>query len=145
MGSPRHQPRSTRLHTFLPVPAQSDKKAHNNKLLCKASQEQLPVGGIASAVRQKHCRIGPKLTVPGLLQPVISGTQTQQPVATYLRSEHTEQLFEKTVVQNRDPRDYKDLPPGRGVGDLHRFPCAFMSRTRFINSKHCPLVCPQPL
>ena len=51
----------------------------------------------------------------------MSGTQTQQPVATYLRPEHTEQLLENTVVQNGDSRDYKDLPPGRGVGDLHRF------------------------
>ena len=126
IGSPRHQPQSTsspqrRLHTSLPVPAQSDKKAHNNKLLCKSSQEQLPVVGIASTVRQKCCRIGPESTVPGLLQPVISGTQTQQPVATYLRPEHTEQLFENTIVQNEDPKDYKDFPPGRGVGDVHRF------------------------
>ena len=126
MGSPRHQPQSTsspqrRLHTSLPVPAQSDKKSHNNKLLYKSSQAQLPVGGIASAVRQKCCRIGSKSTVPGLLQPVISDTQTQQPVATYLRPEHTEQLLENTVVQNGDSRDFKDLPPGRIVGDLHRF------------------------
>ena len=126
MGSPRRQPQSTsspqrRLHTSLPVPAQFDKKSHNNKLLCKSSQEQLPVGGIASAVRQKCCRIGSKSTVSGLLKPVSSGTQTQQPVATYLRPEYTEQLLKKTVVQNGDSRDYKDLPPGRGVGDLHRF------------------------
>ena len=126
MGSPRRQPQSTsspqrRLHTSLLVPAQSDKKSHNNKLLYKSSQAQLPVGGIASAVRQKFCRIGSKSTVPGLLQPVISDTQTQQPVATYLRCEHTEQLLENTVVQNGDSRDFKDLPPGRGVGDLHRF------------------------
>ena len=98
MGSPRCQSQSPsspqrRLHTSLPVPAQSDKKPHNNKLLCKSSQEQLPVGGIALAVRQKCCRIGSKPTVPGLLQVVISGTQTQQPVATYLRPEHTEQLL----------------------------------------------------
>ena len=42
-------------------------------------------------------------------------------MATYLGPEHAEQLLENTVVQNGDPRDYKDLPPGRGVGDLHRF------------------------
>ena len=126
MGSPRRQPQSTsspqrRLHTSLLVPAQSDKKPHNNQLLCKSSQEQPPVGGIASAVRRKCCRIDSKATVPGLLQPVISGTQTQQPVATYLRPEHTEQLPENTIIQNGDPRDYMDLPPSRGVGDLHRF------------------------
>ena len=120
MGSPRRLPQSTsspqrRLHTSLPVPAQSYKKPHNNQLLCKSSQEQPPVGGIASAVRQKCCRIGSKPTVPGLLQLVISGTQIQQLVATYLRP------ILNTIVQNGDPRDYKDLPPSRGVGDLHRF------------------------
>ena len=125
MGSPRHQSQSTsspqrRLHTALPVPAQSDEKSHNNKLLYKSPQIQLPVGGIASAVRQKCYRIGSKSTVPGFLQLVISGTQTQQPVATYLGSEHTEQLFENTVVQNGDSRDNQNLTPDRGVGDLHR-------------------------
>ena len=87
----------------------------------KSSQEQLPVGGIASAVRQKCCRVGSKSTVPGVLQPIIPGTQTQQPVATYLGSEHTEQLSENTVIRNGDPRDYPDLPPSRRVGNLHRF------------------------
>ena len=126
MGSPRRQPQSTsspqrRLHSSLPVPAQPNKKTHNNKLLCKSPQEQLPVGGIASAVSQKCCRVGSKSTVPGVLQLVISGTQTQQLVATYLRPEHTEQLSENTVIQNGDSRDYSDLPPSRRVGNLHRF------------------------
>ena len=126
MGSPRHQPQSTnspqrRLHSTLPVPAQPNKKTHNNKLLCKSPQEQLPVGGTASAVRHKCCRVGSKSTVSGVLQPIISGTQTQQQLATYLRSEHTEQLSENTVIQNGDPRDYPDLPPSRRVGNLHRF------------------------
>ena len=134
MGGFRHQPQSTsspqrRLYTSLPVPAQPNKKTHNNKLLCKFSQEQLPVGGIASAVRQKCCRVGSESTVPGFLQRVISGTQTQQPVVTYLRPEHTEQLSDNTVIQNGDPRDYKDLPPGRGVGDLHRFQRRILSYT----------------
>ena len=125
MGSLRCQSQSTnspprRLHTTLPDLAKSDKKSHYNKLLCESPQEQLPVGGIASAVRQKCCRTSSKPTVPGLLQPVISCTQTRQPVATNLGSEQTEHLFENTVFQNGDPRDYKDLPPGRGVGDLHR-------------------------
>ena len=73
----------------------------SNKLLCKSPQEKLPVGGIVSAVGQKCCKVSSKSTVPGLLQPVISGTQIQQPVATYLRPEHTEQLLENTIVQKR--------------------------------------------
>ena len=124
-GSPRRQPQSTsspqrRLRTSLPVPAQSYKNSHNNKLLCKSPQEQLPVGGIASAVGQKCCRISSKSTIPGDLQPAIFGTQTQQPVETYLGSQQTQHFFENTVIQNGDPRDNKDLPPDRGVGNLHR-------------------------
>ena len=123
MGSPRRQPQSTsspqrRLHTSLP--AKSDKNSHNNKLLCKPPQEQLPVGGIGSAVGQKCCRVSSKPTIPGVLQPAIFGTQTQQPVETYLGSRQTQQLLENTVIQNGDPRDNKDLPPDRGVGNLHR-------------------------
>ena len=49
-----------RLHPPFPVPAKFDKGTHSNKLLCKSPQEQLPVGGIASAVRQKCSRVGPK-------------------------------------------------------------------------------------
>ena len=125
IGSPRGQPQSVnspqgRVHITLSVPTKSDKNSHNNKLLCKSPQEQLPVGGIASAFRQKCCRIGSKSTVPGVLQPAIFGTQTQQPVETYLGSRQTQHLFENTVIQNGDPGDNKDLPPDRGVGNLHR-------------------------
>ena len=125
MDSTRHQPQSIssphgRVHITLLVPAKSDKISHNNKLLCESPQEQLPVGGFASAVRQMCCRIGSKSTVPGVLQLAIFGTQTQQPVETYLGSQQTQHLFENTVIQNGDRGDNKDLPPDRGVGNLHR-------------------------
>ena len=58
--------------------------------------------------------------VPGFLQPVIPCTKAKQPVAPHLGSEQTEQILENTVFQNGDTRDNTDLPPGRGVGDLHR-------------------------
>ena len=47
--------------------------------------------------------------VSWFLQPVISSSKTQQPVASYLGSEQSKQVFENTVVQNGDPRDYKNL------------------------------------
>ena len=109
-----------RLHPTLPVQTLPDQETHNNKLLCRSSQEQLPVGGIASAVKQKCCRVGSKSTVPGVLQPVILCIKAQQPVASHLRSEQTEQIFENTVFQTGDTRDNTNLLPGRGVGDLHR-------------------------
>ena len=54
-------------YTHLPVPAKLDQVTHNNKLLCKSPQEPLPIGGIASAVRQKCSRIGQKSTISGFL------------------------------------------------------------------------------
>ena len=35
------------IHPTLPVQTLPDQKTHSNKLLCRSSQEQLPVGGIA--------------------------------------------------------------------------------------------------
>ena len=55
------------------------------------------------------------------MQPAIFGTQTPQPVETYLGPEHLEHLPKHRVVQNGDPRDKKNLPTGRGVGNLHKF------------------------
>ena len=126
MGSPRGQSQSDNspqggLHPPLPVQTSPDQKTHNNKLLCRSPQEQLPVGGIASAVRQECCRVSPKSTIPGFLQPVVPGTKTQQPVAPHLGSEQTKQLSENPVIQNGDSRDNTYIPPGRGVGHLHRF------------------------
>ena len=134
MGSTRRQPQSVnspqrRLHPRLPVPSKLDKSTYYNKLLCRSPQEQLPVGGIASAVRQKCNRVGPKSTVPGVLQPVIFSAQTQQPVETDLRPQQTQPLSEHTVIQNGDTRDHKNLPPGRGVGDLHRFQGCILPHT----------------
>ena len=126
MGTLRCQSQSTsspqrRLHPPLPVPAKFDQGTHSNQLLCKSPQDKLPVGGIASAVRQKCSRVSPKSTVPGVLQPVIFSSQTQQPVETYLGSEQTQHILENTIFQNGDTRDYKNLPPDGGVGYFHRF------------------------
>ena len=134
MGSLRGQSQSTsspqrRLHPPFPVPAKFDKGTHSNKLLYKSPQEQLPVGGITSAGRQKCSRVGPEPTVPGVLQPVIFSTQTKQPVETYLGSEQTQHISENTVLQNGDPRDYKNLPPDRGVAYFHRFQGCLLPHT----------------
>ena len=76
-----------------------------------------------------------KLT--GFLPPAIFGTQTQQPVETYPGPEHLEHLPKHRVVQNGDPRDYKDLLTARGVGHLHRL----QGRTLpYTNSQSVPEV-----
>ena len=52
----------------------------------------------------------------GFYKPAIFGTQTQQPVETGPGPEHLEHLFKHRVVQDGDPRDNKNLPTGRGMG-----------------------------
>ena len=126
MGSLRCQPQSGNspqgmLHPTLPVPAKFDQVTKCHKLLSKSPQEPLPVGGIASAYVQKCNRTSNKSNISGLLQPVILGSQTQQPVETYTGSEQLKQISKDRVVQNGDPRDNKNLPTSRGAGDLNRF------------------------
>ena len=66
---------------------------NHNILLCKSTQEPLPVGGIASAVEQKCSRVCQKSNISLLLQPTILGTKTQQPVETYTGHKHPKQIF----------------------------------------------------
>ena len=84
-------------------------------------QEPLLAGGFSSAPDQKCSRTGSNSKISGFLQQVIFGTQTLQPVETYLGPQHLEQLFKHRVVQNGDTRDNKNLPTDRGLGHLHRF------------------------
>ena len=78
------------------------------------------MGGTVLAGEQKCSRTGNKPKLTRILQTAIFGTQTQQPVETYLGPEQLEHLPKHRVVQNGDPRDNKNLPTGRGVGHIHR-------------------------
>ena len=49
---------------------------------------------------------------------------------TYFGSQQIQHIFENTVVQNGDPRDNKDLPPDRGVGNLHRLQGCVLPHTK---------------
>ena len=61
-------------------------------------------------------------------------------------------------IQNRNTRDNKDLPPDRGVGNIHRFQACLLPHSNSNSGKeiptfshsvnstcsnHCHLVCPQ--
>ena len=59
------------LHPPLSDPAKTHQNAHNHKLLCQSSQEQLPVRGIASAYREKCCRTGLQSDLVRVLQPTL--------------------------------------------------------------------------
>ena len=47
----------------------------------------MPVGGIASADKQKCSRVGQKSRISGLLQPATFGPKTKQQMKTHTRSE----------------------------------------------------------
>ena len=70
------------------------------------------------------------------LQLAILGTQTQQPVETYPGPEHLEHLPKHRVIQNGDPRDNKDLPTGRGVGQVHRLQGHILPSTNSVQEVH---------
>ena len=126
MGSIERKPQSGfspkgGLCSALPVQTSPHKGTDNNKLLCRSPQEQLPVGGIASAVKQKCCRAGPKSQISRFLQPVVPCTKAQQPVAANLGSEQLEQISEDPNLQNGDPGNNTHFNPVRGVGHFSRF------------------------
>ena len=73
---------------------------------------------MASAVRQKCCRIGSKSTVLRVLQPAIFGTQTQQPVETYLGSQQTQHIFENTFKMETPETIWTSLQTGEWVTSI---------------------------
>ena len=102
-------------------PAKTSKISHCHEPLCKSPQEQLPVGGIASAYRQKCSRAGTKSKISGFLQPTIFSPKTKQQMETYTKSEQTQSFPPDREVQNGNTRNHQNFPPTRGVGDLNRF------------------------
>ena len=77
------------LHPSLSDPAKSYKVSNCRKLLCQSPQEQLPVGGITSAYRQKCSRTGPQSNISGVLQSTIFSPKTQQQMEANTGSKQT--------------------------------------------------------
>ena len=75
-----------RLLSPLSDPAKTDKISHCRKLLCTSSQEQLPVGGITSADRQKCSGASMEPNISRVFQPTIFGPRRvggESPLGTY--------------------------------------------------------------
>ena len=109
------------LHPTFPSQTKLDQVTHNHQLLCTSSQEPLPVGGTASADKQKCSRTGQKSRISGVLQPAIFGPKTKQQMETYTRSEQSQQIPQGRKIQNGDTRNDPDCPPDRGVVDVYKF------------------------
>ena len=95
--------------------------ANYHKQLSQSIKTGPPFGGTVSPGEQKCIGTGSKPKLTRVLQPANFGTQTQQPLETYLGPEHLEHLPKYRVIQNGDPGDNKNLPTDRGVDHLHRF------------------------
>ena len=120
-GRPESSSNSERgLHPPLSSPTKTHKVSHSHKLLCQSPQEQLPVGGIASAYKQKHSGASTKPNLSGVLQPAVFGPKAQQQVETYIRSEQPESFPQGGKIQNGDTGNHQDIPPTRGVGHVNR-------------------------
>ena len=111
----------TGLHAPLPDPATSQQVPHCRKLLCQSSQEQLPVGGIASAYRQKRCRVSTQPKFSGVFQQIVSGPQAKQQMETDSGLKQIESVPESGKIQNGDSGNYQNIPPTRGVDHVGRF------------------------
>ena len=126
MGSPGGESQGSNstqrgLHPPLQVQTQPNQISNYRKQLYQPSQKSQPFGGPVSAGEQKCSRTGRKSKLPVVLQMVIFGSQTKQPVETNLGPEHLEHQPKHRGIKNGETRDNKNLPTGRGVGHFHRF------------------------
>ena len=101
-------------------PAQTHKISDSHKLLCQSPQEQLPVGGITSAYRQKCSGASKKQHLSELFQPAIFSSQAKQKMETYTRPEQSEFFPQGREIQDGDTGNHQDIPSTRGVGHLDR-------------------------
>ena len=117
------------LHPPLPEQASSIKAPNGHKPLCEPPQEQLPVGGFASAYFQKCGGAGAKPKISRFFQPAFLGTQTQQQVEAHPRFKQSESLSKSGEVQDGNTRNHQNFPSTRGMGHLNRLHGRLLPRT----------------
>ena len=117
------------LHPPLPEQASSIKAPNGHKPLCEPPQEQLPVGGFASAYFQKCGGTGTKPKFSGIFQQAFLGTQTQQQMEAHPRFEQSESLSKSGEVQDGNTRNHQNFPSARGMGHLNRLHGRLLPRT----------------
>ena len=129
-----------RLYPPLPEPTQTHKISDSHKLLCQSPQEQLPVGGIASAYRQKCNRAGPKPNLSGVFQQTFPSSQTQQQMEAHFGSEQFKPLPQSGEIQDGNTGNHQDFPPTRGVGHLSRLQRCLLPHTNTGTIQEIPQI-----
>ena len=107
------------LHPTFPDKTKFDQVSNNCKLLCTSPQESRPVGGIASAYKEKG-RTSPKSHISGVLQQTIFSPKTKQQMETYTGPELSQSIPQGRKIQNGKPGNNTNLTTSRRVGYAHR-------------------------
>ena len=109
-----------RLHSPLPEQAPPVKAPYSHKPLCGPLQEQLPVGGFASAYFQKCSRTGAKPKISRVFQQTFPSAKTQQQMETHSRPKQTESFSQGGEIQDGNTGNHQNFPATRGMGHLNR-------------------------
>ena len=131
------------LHSSLSDPTKTSKVPHSHKPLCRSSQEQLPVRGIASAYGQKCSGTSAKPGLPRVLQPTIFSPKTKQQVEAHPGLEQIKPFSQGGEIQDGNTGNHQDLPSDRGVGHLYRLqgrllPHSYTGTVQEIPKISCP-------
>ena len=127
----------------LPDPPPTHTIPYSHKPLCQSPQEQLPVGGITSAYRQKSGRKGSKSEIPRVFQPTVFSPKTQQQMEANTGSKQFKRFPQSGKVQDGDTGNHQNISPARRVGHLSRLQRCLLSHTdtgtiQKISTFSCP-------
>ena len=111
--------------------------------LLTSSQKQTSEGIFTGSDSKTSCRKGHGPFFPGVLQPVISGSKTQQQVEAHPRPQSTEFVPSVSLFQNGNPRDHQTLPSKRGVGHIAGFQRRLLSCSHKSKDAEIPQVSSQ--
>ena len=112
---------SGRVHPTLQRETSPDKVTGNYQWIRKSGQKQAHKGLLTGTPSETGGRKGDNSILPGLLQPLVSCTKTQQEMEAHPRFKSTELLPGNFIFQDGDTRDHPTLPSKRGVGDVSGF------------------------
>ena len=133
------------LHPTFPNKTKFDQVSNSCKLLCTSPQEPRPVGGIASAYKEKCSRTSPKSGISGVLQQTIFSPKTKQKMETYTGPKLSQSIPQGRKIQNGNPGNNKNLTTSRRVGYVHRFQGRLLPHTHSQSVQEILEVsCPEP-